>query len=117
MAKKAKKSAVKKTSSKTKSAARGTKTSLSKSKAKKTTGKTAPVKKPLAARANKLSTGLSTNLGGGSQRVSEYKLFTEDSVRGLEDQVNYFIKKGWSPVGGVVLQGSNFTQTMVRHED
>ncbi|MBC7658687.1 MAG: DUF1737 domain-containing protein [Chitinophagaceae bacterium] len=53
-----------------------------------------------------------------SARVIEYKLFTEDSIRGLEDQVNYLIKKGWAPVGGVVLQGqSAFTQTMVRHED
>ena len=52
-----------------------------------------------------------------TQQVLEYKLFCEDSVRGLEDQVNYYIGKGWSPVGGVVLQGSgNYMQTMVRHK-
>ena len=53
-----------------------------------------------------------------AERVVEYKLFCEDSVRSLEDQVNYYITKGWSPVGGVVLQGSNnFMQTMIRRED
>ncbi len=52
-----------------------------------------------------------------SSPILEYKLFCEDSVRSLEDQVNYYIGKGWSPVGGVVLQGSgNYMQTMVRHQ-
>ena len=47
--------------------------------------------------------------------VAEYKLFVENTVRNLEDQVNYHIKKGWSPVGGVVVQGTgNLMQTMVR---
>jgi len=51
-------------------------------------------------------------------QVLEYKLFVEDSVRSLEDQVNYYISKGWAPVGGVVLQGqSNYLQTMVRQEN
>lgn len=51
------------------------------------------------------------------QKVLEYKLFVEDSVRSLEDQVNYYISKGWAPVGGVVLQGqNNYLQTMVRQE-
>lgn len=54
----------------------------------------------------------------GAQKVLEYKLFVEDSVRNLEDQVNYYISKGWSPVGGVVVQGqNNYMQTMVRQED
>ena len=49
--------------------------------------------------------------------ILEYKLFVEDSVRNLEDQVNYYISKGWAPVGGVVLQGqSNYLQTMVRQK-
>lgn len=49
--------------------------------------------------------------------VLEYKLFVEDSVRGLEDQVNYYIGKGWAPVGGVVVQtGGNFMQSMVRRQ-
>jgi len=53
----------------------------------------------------------------GAQKVLEYKLFVEDSVRNLEDQVNYYISKGWSPVGGVVVQGqNNYMQTMVRQE-
>ena len=52
-----------------------------------------------------------------SPTILEYKLFVEDSVRSLEDQVNYYIGKGWAPVGGVVLQGSgNYLQTMVRHQ-
>ena len=47
--------------------------------------------------------------------VVEYKLFVEDSVRNLEDQVNYHIRKGWAPVGGVVVQGAgHYMQTMVR---
>lgn len=49
--------------------------------------------------------------------VLEYKLFVEDSVRSLEDQVNYYIGKGWAPVGGVVVQtGGNFMQSMVRRQ-
>ncbi len=108
MAKKAKKSAVKKTSNKTKTVSRS-------KAAPKAKAKTA---KPSASKtvATKLQTKITTPAKGAA-RVIEYKLFTEDSVRGLEDQVNYHIKKGWAPVGGVVLQGSNFTQTMVRHED
>jgi hypothetical protein len=52
-----------------------------------------------------------------NNRVLEYKLFVEDSVRNLEDQVNYYIGKGWAPVGGVVVQGqNNYMQTMVRQE-
>lgn len=51
-------------------------------------------------------------------QVLEYKLFVEDSVRNLEDQVNYYISKGWAPVGGVVVQGqNNYMQTMVRQEN
>lgn len=112
MAKKAKKSAVKKTSSKTKSknASHGKTTSKVKVKAKATKAKAKKVSatSPAATGSKLANTGL---------RVSEYKLFTEDSVRSLEDQVNYHIKKCWSPVGGVVLQGaSTFTQTMVRHD-
>lgn len=54
----------------------------------------------------------------GPSKVLEYKLFVEDSVRNLEDQVNYYISKGWAPVGGVVVQGqNNYMQTMVRQED
>jgi hypothetical protein len=57
----------------------------------------------------------STVKSTGANKVLEYKLFVEDSVRNLEDQVNYYIGKGWSPVGGVVVQGqNNYMQTMVR---
>lgn len=109
MAKKAKKSAVKKTSTKNKSTSR-TK-AVSKTKAKP--AKVATKNKATA----KVQTSYSTKIGTSDLRVTEYKLFTEDSVRNLEDQVNYHIRKGWSPVGGVVLHGTNtFTQTMVRHE-
>ncbi len=108
MAKKAKKSAVKKTSSKSKTVSRSKTSPKAKAKAVKPSAS-----KTVAA---KLQTKI-TSKAQGAARVIEYKLFTEDSVRGLEDQVNYHIKKGWAPVGGVVLQGNNFTQTMVRHED
>jgi hypothetical protein len=113
MAKKSKKTAVKKTSSKVKSKATGAKGKVAakakpvKTSAKKTVGKT------------KVSLAPSKKIAPSAleSRVIEYKLFTEDSVRNLEDQVNYHIKKGWAPVGGVVLHGSStFTQTMVRHE-
>lgn len=110
MAKKAKKSAVKKTSSKSKTATRGKTASKVKAKSAKVA-----VKNKEAGKA-KFQTTFGTGVGAGNLRVTEYKLFTEDSVRSLEDQVNYHIQKGWAPVGGVVLQGtSTFTQTMVRH--
>ena len=35
------------------------------------------------------------------------------TVRNIEDQVNYFITKGWAPLGGVVLKGDKLVQTMV----
>jgi hypothetical protein len=112
MAKKAKTSAVKKTSSKGKTTTRGKTASTSKVKAK--AAKVAVANK--GAQASRAAFGM--NAVASNLRVVEYKLFTEDSVRGLEDQVNYHIQKGWSPVGGVVLQGtSTFTQTMVRHEN
>ena len=110
MAKKAKKTAVKKTSSKSKTIPRA-----------KTTPKVKAKAKPAKAAARKVSAKVSTTPSHkpspSALAITEYKLFTEDSVRSLEDQVNYHIKKGWSPVGGVVLQGaSTFTQTMVRHD-
>ena len=75
---------------------------------KKNAKKTTPRASSPKAGANKLTTA--TSIG-----ITEYKLFVEDSVRSLEDQVNYHIKKGWAPVGGVVLQNSgNLVQTMVR---
>lgn len=107
MAKKSKKTAVKKTVKAKTVTAKG-KSKPVKATAKKTVGKS----KTSLATAKKLSAV------SADPRVIEYKLFTEDSVRNLEDQVNYHIKKGWAPVGGVVLHGqSTFTQTMVRHED
>ncbi len=95
---KSKKSATPKVSAKGKTS----KTAV-KSKVSKGPGKTAaPTLKPTR---NAVSTGT----------VVEYKLFVEDSVRNLEDQVNYHIRKGWAPVGGVVMQGAhNYMQTMVR---
>ncbi len=110
MAKKAKKSAVKKTSSKSKS------TTRSKAAPKVTKAKAAKVAVKNKINA-KIQTSFGTSIGTSSLRVTEYKLFTEDSVRNLEDQVNYHIRKGWAPVGGVVFSGSTYTQTMIRHED
>ena len=111
MAKKSKKTAVKKSAKPKAVSAKSkiqTKSKPVKATAKKTVGKTKTSLVP----AKKLSAV------SADPRVIEYKLFTEDSVRNLEDQVNYHIKKGWAPVGGVVLHGqSTFTQTMVRHED
>lgn len=114
MAKKSKKTLVKKTSGKStvKGKAVGAKSkTATKSKAVRATAKKTVSKAGLTP--TKKLTSASVD-----PRVIEYKLFTEDSVRNLEDQVNYHIKKGWAPVGGVVLHGqSTFTQTMVRHED
>ncbi len=112
MATKSKKTAVKKTSAKAKP----------KSKAAAVKSKSAGISKVILATID--NTGGRSGRTAGKvtsvshdPRVIEYKLFTEDSVRNLEDQVNYHIKKGWAPVGGVVLHGqSTFTQTMVRHE-
>ena len=114
MAKKSKKTAVKKTKV----------VSKAKATARKTTSKTKTVKAAASASKTlgkatspKLKSTPRESVKASDSRVIEYKLFTEDSVRNLEDQVNYHIKKGWAPVGGVVLHGqSTFTQTMVRHE-
>lgn len=113
MAKKSKKTAVKKTSSKVKSKAAPAKGKVAaKAKAVKATAKKTVAKSKVA-----LAPSKKVSSSALEARVIEYKLFTEDSVRNLEDQVNYHIKKGWAPVGGVVLHGSStFTQTMVRHE-
>ena len=48
---------------------------------------------------------------------AEYKIFSESSVRDLEDQVNYHMKKGWQPIGGVIIQEKTgmLLQTMLRH--
>jgi hypothetical protein len=96
---KSKKSATPKVSAKTKGRASKT----VKAKVSKSTGKSATP--TLKAARPSVNTGT----------VVEYKLFVEDSVRNLEDQVNYHIRKGWAPVGGVVVQGAgNYMQTMVR---
>lgn len=102
MAKKSKKSAAKKSSVKSKTPTR----------------KAAPVKASARKTVSKTNATANTRTAANnSERVLEYKLFTEDSVRNLEDQVNYHIRKGWAPVGGVVVQGQGvFIQTMVRHE-
>ncbi len=89
------------------------------SKSKKTLKTKATVKassSKAVAKASK-TTGKGALSSSASPQVLEYKLFVEDSVRSLEDQVNYYISKGWAPVGGVVLQGqSNYLQTMVRQK-
>jgi hypothetical protein len=104
MAKKSKKSAPKKSTPKPKAKSK------------------APAPKSAALKAGARKTvGKNSNPGSSAaptlDRVLEYKLFTEDSVRSLEDQVNYHLGKGWAPVGGVVVQGQSvFIQTMVRRE-
>ncbi|MCX6131274.1 MAG: hypothetical protein NTX25_19715 [Proteobacteria bacterium] len=102
--------------------AKSKKTTGAKASAKGKSGKTA-AKSSAKGRASK-NTGKTSSKGSklalkntNSAKVVEYKLFCEDSVRSLEDQVNYHISKGWSPVGGVVLQGQhNYLQTMVRQD-
>ena len=77
-------------------------------------------KSPVKASARKTVSAAKTKVSTKAPLIGpvvEYKLFCEDSVRNLEDQVNYYIGKGWAPVGGVVLQGSsNYMQTMIRHQ-
>ncbi|MDQ3235058.1 MAG: hypothetical protein M3Q07_24885 [Pseudobdellovibrionaceae bacterium] len=93
----------------------------SKGKSRKTVVKTKNAVKNSARKSvgkSSASSPASANRQTGANKVLEYKLFVEDSVRNLEDQVNYYIGKGWSPVGGVVVQGqNNYMQTMVRQED
>jgi hypothetical protein len=90
----------------------------SKSKSSKTVVKTKGAVKSSARKSvgkSSAAAPASATKSAGANKVLEYKLFVEDSVRNLEDQVNYYIGKGWSPVGGVVVQGqSNYMQTMVR---
>jgi hypothetical protein len=97
--------------------AKSKKKTPTKSTAKPKAGKSkVSVKSTAARKAVKSSTELVKKSQAASP-VLEYKLFCEDSVRCLEDQVNYYISKGWAPVGGVVLQGTgNYIQTMVRHQ-
>jgi hypothetical protein len=131
MAKKAKKKATKKAAAKKKTTK---KTTAKKKKAtkKKATKKTTAKKKTKATKARKTTKARSTAKRSASkkataaapsrvtvkpERVVEYRLFVEDSIRNLEDQVNYHIKKGWAPVGGVVSQGAgHLMQTMVRKD-
>ena len=101
--------------------AKSKKSSGGKSKSRKTAVKSKSAVKSSArksvGKAN-VATAASSVKKTGLNKVLEYKLFVEDSVRNLEDQVNYHISKGWAPVGGVVLQGqNNYMQTMVRQED
>ena len=49
-----------------------------------------------------------------AKTVTSYKLLEEMSVRNIEDQVNYYITKGWAPIGGVVLKGDKLVQTIVQ---
>lgn len=111
---KAKKTAASKVRGKTKGS-RGAAKTAAKTGAKVKAGPSKSVGK-----AAKKTTGAAMkNLGSVTETgpVLEYKLFVEDSVRNLEDQVNYYIGKGWSPVGGVVVQnGGHFMQSMVRRE-
>ncbi len=107
---KSKKKAAAKVSSKSKAKAGRTVARTSKTSGAGKSAKRANVK--TGATGSRSSSG--TGEGGA---VLEYKLFVEDSVRGLEDQVNYYIGKGWAPVGGVVVQtGGNFMQSMVRRQ-
>ncbi len=103
---------------------------MAKAKAKKSAGAKSKSGKTAVKTKSALKSGARKSIGKASvksnsslsknaapQKVLEYKLFVEDSVRSLEDQVNYYISKGWAPVGGVVLQGqNNYLQTMVRQE-
>ena len=72
--------------------------------AKKTTKKKASPKKPSRMQTVKTA----------SKTVTSYKLLEEITVRGIEDQVIYYISKGWQPIGGVVLKGDKFIQTIVQ---
>ncbi len=89
-----------------------------KAKSSKTAVKTKGSVKSSARKSASKAVATASAKKSASAQVLEYKLFCEDSVRGLEDQVNYYISKGWAPVGGVVLQGqNNYMQTMVRQQD
>lgn len=90
----ARKTAAKKTTTKKKPATR--KTAAKKAKTtKKKVGRT--VKKAAKAVRNFVQESVTTEF-------SEYHLVIEDSTRSLEDAVNYRLKKGWVPLGGVVVR-------------
>jgi hypothetical protein len=101
--------------------AKSKKSAGGKGKSSKAAVKTKSAVKPSARKS--IGKGSSAAAASSSKKTSpntvlEYKLFVEDSVRNLEDQVNYYIGKGWAPVGGVVVQGqNNYMQTMVRQEN
>ena len=68
------------------------------------------VKKATKKTVAKLQTVMTT-----APKVVSYKILEEMTVRSIEDQVNYFIAKGWTPLGGVVLKGDKLVQTIVEH--
>lgn len=132
MAAKKKKKPVK-AKKKEKSKKKATKRAAKKSQAKKSAKKKAlkkVAKKAASARVKKASKPVKTTTKAkptkktgtktvaSSKRVSlaitEYKVVQMPQIRDLEDEVNYLIGKGWQPQGGLVEEGGNFFQAMVR---
>ena len=46
-----------------------------------------------------------------------YRIETGRNLPDLEKQVNYAIKAGWKPQGGLVIQGSNYAQALVKNDE
>ncbi|NRA65254.1 MAG: DUF1737 domain-containing protein [Pseudobacteriovorax sp.] len=119
MAKKTKKKATKKkaaskkvkTKLKTKAKKKPAKKTTAKKNVKKATAKTTKKKaKRTVAKAKRV---VAVKPSPIAPEYKDYKLLIEDNTRSLEDSVNYSMKKGWSPLGGVVVQASGrLMQTM-----
>jgi len=54
----------------------------------------------------------------GLQTMSEYTVLLSISIQDLIEEVNSFIKEGWQPLGGIVVDSGKqcdmFLQTMIK---
>ena len=43
-----------------------------------------------------------------------YRIVAGNDAQELELSINYYIKNGWEPLGGVVAEGNSFYQSIVK---
>ena len=43
-----------------------------------------------------------------------YRIIAGSYTQELESSINYYLKDGWMPVGGVVIDGDNFYQAIAK---
>ena len=53
-------------------------------------------------------------LSANSLTYEHYRIIYGNYPMELESSINYYLKKGWIPMGGVVAQGDSFYQAIVK---